>query len=163
MSSNDPSPIRFRPSKKRKTYRQRPTSPDETATPALEPRARATAADYFDSKPSPEDVEPAVVRAAARPSRRGVGFGSTPRPSENDEQRLVVREERETGMGDRFVKYTDDRTVVDDRHMFVCPHWELWIRMVGLTCKERVHRIAPIFPQRRDQLRSQGIGLRCGG
>lgn len=131
MSTDDvaePSePIRFRPSKKRKTYRQRATSEEDSASQTPEPRTRprARAADFFDSNPKPEgqeDTEPTVVRAAARQSRRGVGFGTAAKPIEHDERSLVVHDVQKP-VEDRFVKHSGTRTVVDDRHMFVSPIW----------------------------------------
>ena len=123
MSSHEPEqpsePIRFRPSKKRKAFRQRADSEDESQTPEPRSARRRTAADYFD-QPGEEDDEPTVVRAAARHTKRGFGFRAHARPAENEERGLVVRDEQKP-VEDRFVKAASGRTVVDDRHMFVVP------------------------------------------
>lgn len=118
--------IRFRPSKKRKTYRQRL---DQDA-PEPEPH-RAVAADFFDGS---NDDEPAVPAAAVRLriSRKGrlqgVGFRAATHQPEKEERGLVTISRPQNGetaglgsIAGRFTHQTGLINDVHDKHMYVLP------------------------------------------
>lgn len=132
-----PEPIRFRPSKKRRTgYRQRTDDDnddrqdDASNTSNGPPQPRATAADYFDGDDA-DTSEPAVVkvRNARRARLRGVGFRAGSRPGDVEmTQALVLRDEHDgqdgapvPGLADRFTHQTGLLSDLNDKHMFVSP------------------------------------------
>ena len=119
MEAEISEPIRFRPTKRRKTYRQRHDDQDEdhaetndrsqespppSQQSQLQSQSRATAADYFGQdgeadghEDSAGEALPAVVRArSAHKARfRGVGFRAGSKPGETDptEQTAVMLRE----------------------------------------------------------------------
>ena len=140
VSQTTPEPVRFRPSKKRRTgYRQRTDQDDDdrqddgsntTTTQGPTTQPRATAADYFDG--DADTPEPAVVKArsAHRARLRGVGFRAGSRPGDVETttgHALVLRDEQQDGatpvpgLSDRFTHQTGLLGELNDKHMFVSP------------------------------------------
>ncbi len=117
-------PIRFRPGKKRKAFRQRAADTADAESP------HATPADNGTDAPDNADEESAIQAALklrnARKSkfRGGVGFSATGATNEADagaDQQLVLREEDAAaamrGIPDRFMHQTGFVVDEDDRHM----------------------------------------------
>lgn len=144
-----PEQIRFRPSKKRKTYRQRAATADDddggdrdgaaAAADQEENQPRAVAADYFGGDDGDDDdEEPAAIVKARRNAHRarlrgGVAFRAGSRPSDTESngshhRALVLRDNHQQdgqvavpGIADRFTHQTGLLNDLDDRHMFVSP------------------------------------------
>lgn len=124
-----PEPVRFRPSKKRKVYRQRTDNDDDQDADTHEPtQSRAVAADYFDADQGPTDPTVVKVRNANRGRLRGVGFraGSRPGDVETTGHALVVRDHQDgqssltvAGIADKFTHQTGLLSDLNDKHMFV--------------------------------------------